>query len=79
MAPPKLEEPCKVAIKTQSNTKSLQETTREEQAHRHVEGVVDVDAIPSPQDEPVNATIVEEEGQAPMVMRMEIDPQISVG
>jgi hypothetical protein len=31
--------------------------------HTQPEGIVDVDAIPSPQDEPVSATLVEEEGK----------------
>jgi hypothetical protein len=37
------------------------------------EGIVDVDTIPSPQVEPVTATLVEEEEQAPMMVRMDID------
>jgi hypothetical protein len=37
------------------------------------EGIVDVDAIPSPQVEPVSATLVEEEAQAPMMTDMEVD------
>jgi hypothetical protein len=42
-----------------------------------LEGVVDVDAIPSPQDEPVSATMVEEEEKSPVTVRMDIDPQSS--
>jgi hypothetical protein len=60
-------------------TPGHQEPVWEEQVHRQSEGVVDVDAIPSPQDEPVSATMVEEEEKAPVTVRMDIDPQSSVG
>jgi hypothetical protein len=36
--------------------------------------VVDVESILSPQDEPMSATMVDEEDQDPMTTRMEIDP-----
>jgi hypothetical protein len=39
------------------------------------EGVVDVDAIPSPVIEPVSPTVVEEKEPTPVTEQMEIDPQ----
>jgi hypothetical protein len=49
------------------------ETPEVEQEMAQREGIFDVDTIPSPQIEPVSATLVEEEEQSPMMTDMEID------
>jgi hypothetical protein len=73
MAPPKVNTPIQTAQKTGSSHRSLQETTDAEQEFTQTEGIIDVNVIPSPQVEPVSATLVEEEGKAPTMVRMDID------
>jgi hypothetical protein len=68
MEPPKVRTHNQTTWKTCSIHKSLNETPEEEQAFTQIEGIVDVDAIPSPQIEPVTITLVEEEGKAPMMV-----------
>jgi hypothetical protein len=74
MEPPKFVAPRQVARKTQSSTRSSQEPAGEEKVHTQPEGIIDVKAIPSPQDETVITTLVEEEGKSPKIVRMDIDP-----
>jgi hypothetical protein len=55
------------------NRRSLREphkTTEAEKEMSQREGIFDVDAIPSSQDEPVRTTLVKEEAQAPMMTDM---------
>jgi hypothetical protein len=73
MAPPKFKSHIQIARKTHSSHRSPQETTKAEKVFTQTEGIVDVDAIHSPQIEPVNATLVEEEGNALMMVRMDIN------
>jgi len=60
MAPPKLGYPNWVTIKTQSFMRISQDTMTNRVNLNHPEGMVDMDAIPSPIIEPVIPTIVEE-------------------
>jgi hypothetical protein len=61
MAPPKVGAPSQTTYKTRSSLRSPQETAEVAQEMAQREGIVDVDAIPSPQIEPVTTTLVEEE------------------
>jgi hypothetical protein len=73
MTPPNVSAPSQIARKTRSSCKSPPETTTEEHAFTQTEGIVDVDMIPSPQIEPVSATLVEEEMKTPTMAMMDID------
>jgi hypothetical protein len=73
MAPPKVGAPRQTSQKTHNRFSSLQETTEVKQEFAQREGIINVDAIPSPQVEPVSATLLEKEEKAPMMVRMEID------
>jgi hypothetical protein len=61
-----------------SSHRSPQETTEEQHEFTQREGIIDVDAIPSPQVEPVSATLVKEEEQAKTMAGMDIDLHNSV-
>jgi hypothetical protein len=60
MAPPKIVAPNHIARKIHSATRSPQEQVVEKTNPIQLEGVVDVDAIPSLITEPVIPTMVEE-------------------
>jgi hypothetical protein len=60
MAPPKVGAPSHTARKTHSTTRSPQEKVVKVENPIQLEGVVDVDAIPSPIIEPISPTMVEE-------------------
>jgi hypothetical protein len=76
MAPPKLGDPSQVR---KENTKCHEVCTRHRsdgENPNQPEGVMDVDAIPSPVIEPVSLTIVEEKDQQnPTTKEMDIDPR----
>jgi hypothetical protein len=48
MSPPKVDSLGQATRKTLSNHRSLQEPIEEEQVYTQLEGIVDVDVIPSP-------------------------------
>jgi hypothetical protein len=65
MAPPKVGAPSRIVRKIISVARSLKEPIMEEKNPMQPEGVVDVDAIPSPIIEPMIPTLVEEKEIAP--------------
>jgi hypothetical protein len=71
MAPPKLGDPNRVARKTRSAMNSTQDQAAEGENPNQLEGVVDIDAIPSLVIEPISPMIVEE--QNPTTEEMDID------
>jgi hypothetical protein len=73
MEPLKVGAPIQTTRKTRSILRAPHETAEAEQETTQREAVVDVDAIPSPQIEPVSTIVIEEEEQAPMMNGMEVD------
>jgi hypothetical protein len=74
MAPPNMGASSQVGRKTKSIIRAPHETVESEHETIQTEEFIDVDAIPSPHEEPVNPTPVVEEIQAPMASAMEVDP-----
>jgi hypothetical protein len=52
MAPPKVGAPSRVVRNTQSTAKSIEQATTKVENPIQPEGIVDVDVIPSPVEEP---------------------------
>jgi hypothetical protein len=77
MAPPNMGAPSQAGRKTRSKVRGPQETSEVEPETTQRGEFVDVDAIPSPHEEPTSPTPVEEETQAPTTTTMDIDPQES--
>jgi hypothetical protein len=73
MEPPKVNAPSQTTQKTHRSHRSQQEISKEEHEFTQREGIVDVNAIPSPQVEPMSATPVEEEYGAMTTVNMDIN------
>jgi len=76
MVPPKFIAPCRSARKTQSATKFTEQYVAEVEKSIKLEGIINVDVIPSPIEERVIPTLVEE--QEPVTEQMDVDPREEV-
>ena len=74
MVPPKMGASSQVGRKTRSSIRAPHEIMEAEHETIQIEEFINMEAIPSPHEEPINPTPVVEDIQAPMASAMEVDP-----